>query len=161
MKKVLLNYFMIGLSFLVAFMLMNIPISIDYRWLYPDWVILVLIYWVVFAPNIIGVISGFIVGISLDLFSGQLFGAMGLTLSTVAFLTSVLRSRLRIFRFWQQVIIISVIIGFSQLIRLWIQLLVGHPPTSLAYWFSTVVSTSIWPLVYLLLHSYRHTFKMS
>jgi len=146
-------YLPVFLSFLFAFCFMIIPINPALKWLRPDLVTLMLIYWVANAPNQIGVIFAFMVGILFDLLTGMLVGSMGLTLAIVAFFTMNLRLRLRIYRFWQKLIIIMLLVACSQLIRLWIQMLIGHPPASFMYWLSSVSSALLWPLLCMILDS--------
>jgi rod shape-determining protein MreD len=151
----------VALSFAVAFCFMIIPISQNLKWFRPDLVTLVLIYWVATLPNHVGIVFAFMIGLLFDLLTGMLFGSMGLTLGIVAFLTMNLRLRLRIYRFWQKFIVIMLLVACSQLIRLWIQLLIGHPPASFLYWFSSISSALAWPVVYTLLQSYQRTFKLA
>lgn len=154
-------YFSIALSFVFAFSFMIVPVSQNLKWLRPDLVTLILIYWVSNVPNRVGIIFAFIVGLLFDLLTGLLFGSMGLTLAIVAFITMNLRLRLRIYSYWQKFTVIMLIIAFSQLIRLWIQMMVGHPPASIFYWFSSVISALVWPLIYKVLHSYQRTLNIA
>jgi rod shape-determining protein MreD len=73
-------------SFFIAFSLVIFPLPASIAFLRPDFVLLVLTYWVVNLPNRAGVVMAFIVGIFYDLLAGSLFGVMGLTMSIVAFL---------------------------------------------------------------------------
>lgn len=154
-------YLQVVLSFLFAFCCMIIPVHPAYKWLRPDLVTLVLIYWVANAPQHFGVIFAFVVGLIFDLLSGMLFGAMGLTLAIVAFLTMNLRLRLRIYRPWQKFIIIMLLVACSQLIRLWIQMLIGHPPATFVYWLSSIISALTWPLINSILNSFRRSAKLA
>jgi rod shape-determining protein MreD len=146
-------YLPVFCSFLFAFCFMIIPINPALKWLRPDLVTMILIYWVANAPNQIGVIFAFMVGILFDLLTGMLVGSMGLTLAIVAFFTMNLRIRLRIYRFWQKLIIIMLLVACSQLIRLWIQMLIGHPPASFMYWLSSISSALLWPVLCMILDS--------
>lgn len=154
-------YVQVALSFLFAFCCMIIPINPVYKWLRPDLVTLVLIYWVSNLPNMFGVIFAFGIGLLFDLMSGMLFGAMGLTLAIVAFLTTSLRLRLRIYRPWQKFIIIMLLVAASQLIRLWIQIIIGHPPATFLYWLSSIISALTWPLVNSVLSSFHRSLKLA
>jgi rod shape-determining protein MreD len=91
----------------------------------------------------------------------MLFGSMGLTLAIIAFLTMNLRLRLRIYRTWQRFIIIMLLVACSQLIRLWIQMLIGHPPASFLYWVSSIISALLWPLVSGILSTYQRSLRLA
>lgn len=146
-------YIPIVISYIFAFSFMVIPVSNSLKWLRPDLVTLVTIYWVSNFPMHIGIGSAFLIGILFDLLTGMLLGSMGLTLSIVAFLAMNLRLRLRIYRFWQKFSVIMLLVALSQLIRLWIQMLVGHPPATALYWLASFTSALAWPIVYSVLNS--------
>lgn len=152
-------YVPIILTCLCASCLMIIPINPAYKWLRPDLVTLVLIYWVANMPNHIGVVFAFIIGILFDLLNSMLLGTMGLTLAIIAFLTINLRLRIRIYRTWQKFVIIMLLVACSQLIRLWIQMVIGHPPTTFVYWASSLISAIVWPLVNKLLNTLKYSLK--
>ncbi len=154
-------YTQVILSFLFAFCCMIIPINPNYKWLRPDLVTLLLIYWVANVPNRFGVIFAFGIGLLFDLISGMIFGAMGLTLAIIAFLTMNLRLRLQIYRPWQKFIVIMLLVAASQLIRLWIQIIIGHPPATFIYWLSSIISALTWPLVNGVLSSLHRNLKIA
>ena len=142
-------------SFFVAVLLFILPIPNAIKYLRPDFVTLVLIYWVVFLPNIIGIISAFIIGLYLDLVVGNLLGTMGLALSVVAYVTKLFSNRLLIFRFWQHSLIILILLGISQMLVLWIYLITGRQPQDLTYWMMSITGVFMWPAVYYCLDYFR------
>lgn len=156
-----MTYCAVIVSFVVAFSLMIIPMSNNLKWLRPDFVSLFIIFWVTALPNHIGIIFAFCVGLCFDLLTGMLFGSMALTLGIVAFLAMSLRLRLRIYRHWQKFTIIMLLIAGCLLIRLWIQMLVGHPPATFMYWLTSISSALVWPFVYLILSSYQRALKLA
>ena len=69
-----MNSVPILVSFLVAMMLTSLPLpetAIIYR---PDWLILVLIYWCMAIPERIGIFTGWMLGLLLDVMYGSLLG---------------------------------------------------------------------------------------
>ncbi len=156
-----LTLFAVALSFIFAFCVMIIPMSQTLKWFRPDLVSLVLIYWTINLPNNVGVLTALVVGLLFDLMTGMLFGSMALTLGVVAYFAINLRLRFRLYRYWQKFIIIILLVACSQMIRLWIQMFIGQPPVSFMYWFSSLTSALIWPVVYIVLHSYQRTLKLS
>ena len=69
-----MNSIPVLLSFLVAMMLTSLPLpesAIIYR---PDWLILVLIYWCMALPERIGIFTGWLLGLTLDVMYGSLLG---------------------------------------------------------------------------------------
>lgn len=159
-KNNLLTVVAISLSFVLAFSCMVIPVSQTFKWLRPDLVTLVLIYWVTNMPAHVGVYFAFMVGLMFDLLTGMLLGSMGLSLAVVAFLTMNLRLRLRIYSHWQKYAIIMLLVACAQLIRLWIQLVVGHTPGTAAYWLCSLSSALIWPVLAMFLGGYQRSLRI-
>ena len=54
-------------TFIVALILTVIPLPEAGRYLRPDWAGLVLIYWCLALPDRVGVISGWLLGLAVDL----------------------------------------------------------------------------------------------
>ena len=161
------NYFTKGFStivillftFLVALLLSILPLPYQLKWLMPNWLALVLIYWIIFIPKLVGVFFTFILGIFIDLLLGNLLGTTSLYLIPVAFFADLLCYRFRSFNIWQQFLMITVLIGISQLIRFWIQIYIHHPPNSIMYWISVPISTLTWPLVCAWVHLFHKVIK--
>lgn len=105
----------IFVSFLVAFILAIFPMPATLMWARPDWVALVLIYWVIALPQRFGILLSFAVGLLLDVLEGSMLGQNALSLSVIAYLGLVLYQRLRLFNMWQQAAVIFVMIGINQL----------------------------------------------
>jgi rod shape-determining protein MreD len=90
------------LSFLVAFLLMVLPLPEWARSFRPQWYTLVLIYWCMASPQRVGVGVGWLTGIIVDVLTGTLLGQHALSLSVIAYITQKLHQRLRLFPIWQQ-----------------------------------------------------------
>lgn len=147
------------ITFMFALLLSLLPLPYHLKWLMPNWLVLVLIYWTVFMPKLIGILFTFILGIIIDLLLGNLIGTTSLCLLPVAFLADLLCYKFRSFNIWQQFLMIAVLVGISQLIRLWIQLYIHHPPIHLIYWANIPISTITWPLLCACLHIFNKVIK--
>ena len=90
------------ITFLVAMLLMILPLPEWARPFRPQWVTLTLVYWCIALPHRFGVGTGFSLGIVLDVLTGTLLGQHALGLSLVAFIAVQLHARIRVFPFWQQ-----------------------------------------------------------
>ena len=107
-------------SFIIALLLTILPLpdwAAPYR---PDWVLLVLIYWCMALPERIGVGTGWVMGLLLDVINGVLLGLHALAFSVVAYLAMLLHRRIRVFPLWQQALTVLILVGFSQLLVLWV-----------------------------------------
>lgn len=96
----------------------------------------------------------------LDLLGGSLLGSAGLVLAIIAFLTTILRPRLRQIGFWQQLVIVIFLIGFEQLISLALQSFLGLSSVVTGDWRAAGLSIIAWPILFSLLQSYQRKFKL-
>ena len=69
------NSWLIGFSFLVALVLMVYPLPLDWRWLRPELMCLLVIYWVLRSSSVIGGGHGLCVGSCARCGAGQFAGA--------------------------------------------------------------------------------------
>ena len=102
----------IALSFALAFLFTVLPIPTGLMWARPEWVSLVLIYWVIALPQR-GVMSAFFAGLLLDALEGSMLGQNALALSVVAYLALILYQRLRQFNMMQQAAVVFVLVGIN------------------------------------------------
>lgn len=149
------------ISFLVAFVLAVYPLPQTLRWARPEWVTLVLIYWVIALPHRVGLITGFTVGLMLDLLEGALLGQNALSLSVVAYLSLLLYQRLRVFNMVQQVSVIFIMVGINQLVSQWIQNLTGVGSVSVLFLLPALLSALMWPAVLTLLRHLRRQYSVT
>lgn len=147
-------------TFLVGLVLSQMPLPDLLVWARPEWVMLMLIYWVMALPHRIGLGSAFLLGILLDVVRGSVLGLSALSLTLIAFLVLILYKRLRMFPLWQQSLMVLVLVGINQLLFHWMQSITGTTGDSLLFLLPSLVSALVWPWLYLLLRSIRHTFHI-
>ena len=83
----------IVLSFLVGMILEAVPLPHWAVWLRPEWVFVILLFWVVSQPHYVGMCVAFLVGILMDLLTGTLLGQHALVFTLVIYLVNKLLSR--------------------------------------------------------------------
>lgn len=151
----------IVLTFIVALLLTVIPVPDWARYIRPDWVGLVLIYWCMALPERIGVTTGWFMGLLVDLLTGSLLGQHALALTVVAFVTLKFHLRLRLVPVWQQSLTVLVLLILHQLLALWISRLIGRPGVPLYFWAPSIIGMMLWPLVHGLLRGMRRSFRVN
>ena len=140
------------LSVLVALLITILPIPKEWQWAQPQWLLIVVLFWVFALPNRFGVLSAWLVGLLLDCVSSGLLGLHGLAMAVVAQLAYLLHLRIRTFPVWQKGLVVFVLVGLYQTILRLIPSILGYPtPEGLFYYLSTVSSILIWPVVVLIL----------
>lgn len=148
-------------TFLCGMMLSQMPLPDFIGWGRPEWVAMILIYWVIALPHRVGVGSAFVAGIVLDVIRGSVLGANALALVIVAYMAQTLHRRIRVFPLWQQSVLVVVLVGCHQLILHWVQSLVGYTGDSLLFLLPAGVSLICWPLVFMALRRVRRLFHVS
>jgi rod shape-determining protein MreD len=151
----------IVMSFVVAMMLMALPMP-DWAGIWrPAWVALVLIYWCMALPARIGIMVAFTLGIFLDVLAGTLLGQNALALSVVAFITLQFYQRVRVLPLWQQGITVFGLAFIHQVLVLWINGIQGMPVSFSAYWASPLISMVLWPWIFVVLRDLRRRYQVA
>src|SRR5688572_5098923 len=92
----------------------------------PEWIALVLVYWVIALPHRIGLLTAWTVGFFVDVLEGSLLGLNAIALTLIAYVALSLYQRLRMFTPLQQSTTILMLIGVSQLLIFWVLTATGQ-----------------------------------
>lgn len=153
--------FVICISFLVAILLSIFPIPTWTLWFRPEWVLLVLVYWIVALPNRIGIGSAWVLGLFLDVLNGTTLGEHAVGFVIVAYLAAKSYRQMRLFPWWQQMLTISVFMLIYQLVIFLIQGIIGQVPKTVLYWLPTITSMLLWPWIFVVLRNIRRRYQMT
>ena len=154
-------YWVIIVSFLVAYVLAVLPMPHWLLWVRPEWVALVLIYWTIALPHRVGILTGLALGILLDTLEGAALGQNAFALVVVALLSLTLYQRLRVFSVLQQSGTVFVLVGINQLVCQWVQNLEGVASTEQLFLLPAVSSALLWPFVLHTLRNVRRHFMVN
>jgi len=151
----------IFLSFFIAFLLAIVPFpewAMNYR---PEWVPMVLIYWVMALPYRVGIGSAWLVGLLLDILEGSILGLNALSLVVIAYVTLSLHLRLRMFSNLQQAGLVLALVGINLMLCHWLQILSSQTVASnLMFLMAALTSAVVWPSLFQLLRQVRRRFKV-
>jgi rod shape-determining protein MreD len=147
-------------TFILALVLTIAPLPEWGRYLRPDWAGLVLIYWCLAVPDRVGVGTGWVLGLAVDLLTGTLLGQHALALALVAYVTLKFHQRVRLFPVWQQALTVMVLLMLHQLLALWISRIIGRPGVPWFFWAPSLLGMLLWPLLYVLLRALRRGFRV-
>ncbi len=143
------------LSFLVALLFSSLPlpdVAIIYR---PEWLMLVLIYWCMAIPSRVGIFSGWILGLLLDVMYGSLLGQNAMALAIIAYLVNIFHLQVRAFPLWQQSVMVFLLAIIYLALTAWVRGITGEFPITWTYWVPALTSAIIWPFIYLALRNLR------
>lgn len=148
-------YRVVFLSVIVALMLAMMPLPEWALSLRPDWVTMVIIYWVMALPQQVGVTVAWISGLLLDVSLGSILGQHAIGLVLVAYLVSLQYQRVRVFSLFQQSIVVSILLIFKQILVLWVDGIAGHANESWSYFIPSIIGAMLWPWIFTLLRHIR------
>ena len=155
------GYGVILLSFVAAYVLAVLPLPQWLLWGRPEWLALTLIYWTIALPHRVGIMTGLLLGVGLDVLEGAVLGQNAFALVVVALLSLTLYQRLRVYGLWQQAGVVFVLIGINQLICQWVQNLQGVGARSLLFLLPAFSSALLWPVVLHTLRGLRRHYRVS
>ena len=154
------DYWVIAATFVVALIVTVLPMPEPITLWRPVWVVLVLIYWCMAAPDQIGVVTGWTVGLLLDVMTGTLLGQHALGLSVVAYVIHRVHRRVRVLPPWRQGLTIFGLVFLHQALILWSNGIRGLPVMVSAYWIPPLISMLFWPWLFLVLRAVRRRYDV-
>lgn len=133
----------IVISFLVGFLLLLLPWHGMGSWFRPDFLGLLVIYWGVYEPTVVGAGSAFLVGFLMDLADSHLLGVHGLTYSLLYFLVQFYRVRILSFYRLNQMLHVLLLLGISQWAEYLVNGLLGYPWPTWPLWLLPPLSSAM------------------
>ena len=149
------NGWVLPVSLLLALLLGLVPLPGVLQALRPYWLALVLAYWLLEAPERVGLGTAFALGLLADLAFGGLLGEQSLRLVVLAFILERFRARLRFFPVSQQALTVGGLLLNDRVIAAGLHLMTGVPQLPLAYWGAPLAGMLLWPPLHLLLDFLR------
>ncbi|TLU66667.1 rod shape-determining protein MreD [Thalassotalea litorea] len=142
----------------LIFSIIPLPIALDaYR---PNWALLVLCYWAMALPNRVSVLTGWFVGLLLDVLLGSVLGINAFALAMVVYVMANNYLAIRNFSLWQQSLIIGLLTALYHLLIFWVQRFVFGVDFSMTYLIPVITSAILWWVIFLLLRKIRRQFKV-
>lgn len=150
----------IGVSLLVAVVLMLVPLPIWAAKMRPDFIILTLMYWWLAHPEKIGIFYGLLMGLLLDVLYSSLMGQHAVGYVIVAWVFIKNHQKIRTLPLSQQSITVFFLLLVKQFISFWIDVIRGHQSIGVLLYFSScVIGALLWPYVFQLLRLMRRRAK--
>ena len=117
----------------------------------PDFVALVLAFWCIRQPRLVGLGAGWLLGLLIDAGNGVLMGQHALAYSLLAFASITLSRRILWFPLWSQALHVAALLLFAQAVAALVRIAAGaeFPGWSIAV--GPLIGAALWPLVTTLL----------
>src|ERR1043165_2695194 len=130
-------------TFIAAAMINMMPWTGYATWLRPDFVALVLLYWIIDQPRLVGFTAAFALGLLMDVAEGALLGQHALSYTILAYAGIALNRRVRMFSLVSQVVHYEQRQHVHDLIVLGVRLLAGAEFPGYRYFFGSFVAAAL------------------
>jgi rod shape-determining protein MreD len=117
----------------------------------PDFVALVLVFWCVRQPRLVGLGAGWMLGLLIDVGNGVLMGQHALAYSLLAFASITLSRRILWFPLWSQALHVAALLLFAQGVSALVRLAAGAEFPGWAIAVGPLIGAALWPVVTTLL----------
>ena len=112
----------------------------------PEWVGLVVVYWVLRAPTTFGVCTAWVLGLLVDVLRAEVLGMNALAMALTAYLVLAAHQRLQMFPLAQQSLLVFLLIGLAQMVVHFLHQLLGQTSSGFDYLLPALTSGLVWPI---------------
>jgi len=138
--------FAVAATGLAALLASLFPLPVWLQPARPNWLALVVIFWILRLPQGFGIGSAWMLGLLMDGLEGGVLGRHALALSVVAYAAVLLRQRMLHYSLLQQMLLVFALCATDQVLCHWVQNLAGHATSSLIFLMGSLTSAFCWPL---------------
>ncbi|MEE4184755.1 MAG: rod shape-determining protein MreD [Gammaproteobacteria bacterium] len=134
-------------ALLVAVALEVAPLPAVLQPLRPPLPAMVLVYWTMMWPERFGLLTAFVVGLSLDILHGQLLGENAFALCVVTYMTLRFHLQIRIFPLWQLTMTVFALLTLNAFLQVLVEGVAGLGTLGLRQWPRVISGTLVWPVL--------------
>jgi len=138
----------IALTLLTALVIDLLALPALVQQVRPDFIALTLVYWVVYHPRRVGFLPAWVLGLTMDVADGSLFGQHALAYAVLMYLAILFHRRIVMFGMRQQVLHVLAILLASQVIMLGVRLMAGAEFPGPLYFLSSLFGAALWPVLF-------------
>jgi rod shape-determining protein MreD len=153
-------YSFFALTVLLALLIAVFPLPQGFGLLRPEVVCLLILYWVMQAPEQVGISLAFMVGLLQDVVEGSIWGAHAIALAVLAYICLVSYQRIRNYSVWHQTLWVFVLVGTHQVLVNWVQGLAGYHAPVAYMLVPTVITALCWPLLRHIVNRVRRYYRL-
>ena len=135
----------VAFSFLLVLLVDFIPVAPPWVYPLPDFTLIMLAYWLLHRPQLIGIGAAFCLGLLVDIGTNSLLGQHGLAYSVAAVLIERNRRQIVLNSFGWQAIAVAGAMLVSQLVVFLVSLFQQQPFPLWRLWLPSVVTGLLWP----------------
>ncbi|PKF62261.1 rod shape-determining protein MreD [Psychromonas sp. psych-6C06] len=159
--SLLSSYRVIYCTFLLGLLGAIYPLPIYLNAFRPDWMVLIIFYWVLALPHRVSILHAFLLGLILDVLLGSTLGMHTLVFSLLAYIVSVSYQRIRYFTMVQTTLLVGFFVLLSKLGLYWMASSLQEIILHKHYFWSIFTSMLIWPWFFFFMRFLRKRFKVT
>lgn len=149
------DYVVIVFTLLVGMVLTLIPMPPWAVWLRPNWMLVIVIFWLMTASHRVSIVFAWLVGLFMDLLVGTLLGQQALIFCVIGFLVLKFQSRLSLMPILQQTAVIFLLSLFAIVLDRSILMFFQRTPLNWLFWLPALTTAVVWPWVSGLLYLFQ------
>jgi rod shape-determining protein MreD len=145
------NSWFVLLTLLFGLVANILPLSGMSLVLRPDFLALVLLFWCIREPRLIGVGIAWLLGLLMDVADGTVFGQHALAYAVLAYAAEYFRRRVLRFPLWQQAAQVAVLLLLCAGLVALVRIVGGAPLPRPSYAVGSLTGALLWPVLTVLL----------
>ncbi len=138
-------------TMLAAFLANLVPASGFAAMLKPDFLALLILYWCIQEPRLLGVGGAWAAGLLMDVADATLFGQHALAYAVLAYAAEYFRRRVLRFPLWHQAAQVAVLLAGCAALVMLVRAMGGAAMPRWTYFVPSLVGALVWPLLTLVL----------
>jgi len=144
------SWLAVFVTFLIAAMLEVVALPEMIQNFRPQWLALILIYWLLRYPERVGMTCALVFGLIMDVISGTVLGVHVLAYAITCYLILSMHQRLKMFPIIQQSLVMFILVATQlMMVSLLSKLLVGTTNDLSCLWLA-LTSALVWPIILIL-----------
>ncbi|NDV11298.1 rod shape-determining protein MreD [Crenobacter caeni] len=145
LKPVSLRF--VWLTLAIALLLELVPLPVGRARFMPDFVGLLVLYWAINQPRLVGVGTAFTAGLIADIATAGLFGQHALAYSATCYLAQYRQRQLVMLGLGQQSLVVLGLMLCNQAIMVLARMATGAAFVGFAYFLPPIIGALLWPLL--------------
>jgi rod shape-determining protein MreD len=139
------------LTLAIGIVINLLPLSGLALMLKPDFLALLILYWGIQEPRMMGVGTAWSLGLIMDVADATVFGQHALAYAVLAYAADYFRRRVLRFPLWQQAAQVAILLLFCAALVVLVRIVGGAPAPRWTYIVGPLAGAFLWPLVSVIL----------
>jgi rod shape-determining protein MreD len=137
----------VAVTIILAMIFAILPLPASLQAARPHLLLLLIIYWSLSSPRLVGLMFAWLCGLAIDVLQGTILGQHAVAFLLVAFLAHKFQLRMRIFPIYHQTLTVFMLLALYEFVVFWIDGIIGQPVTTWLRWLPVLTSTLLWPVL--------------